>query len=205
MRAPLAAGHDRGHRPGSGGWTTTELLVVMTVASIFLGIVAPITANVKDATRARHAAGYVSSRFRAARQQAIVQERSVALVFDLSADGWAFRMCVDRNGTGVRRAEIVAAIDDCPEGPVGFSTLFPGVAVAVDSTLTGPDGEPGSADPVRFGRSDIASFSPDGSCSAGSIYLRSAQGVQFAVRVAGVTGRTRVLRYDTGADAWKSW
>ena len=38
----------------------------------------------------------------------------------------------------------------------------------------------------RLGASDIASFSPEGSATAGSVYLRSARGLQYAVRVGNV-------------------
>ena len=102
----------------------------------------------------------------------------------------------------MRRADIGTGVDPCLEGPFTFSALFPGVAIASDASLPGPEGSPASDDPVRFGASDIASFSPIGSCTAGSLYLRSAQGTQYAIRVSGVMGRTRVLRYDTGSESW---
>ena len=55
---------------------------------------------------------------------------------------------------------------------------------------------------VRFGASQIASFSPEGSCTAGTLYLRSLRGLQYAVRLGNVTGRTRILRYDAAARRW---
>jgi len=70
-------------------------------------------------------------------------------------------------------------------------------------TLKGPAGEPPNPDPVRFGSSNIASFSPLGSCTAGTLFLRSTGGAQFAVRIAGVTGRSRVLRYESLKSGWK--
>ena len=188
----------------SAGWTTTELIVVMAITAAMAGITAPAIANVKDASRVRHAAGFVASRFRDARQQAVAKERSVAVVFDQTGDGWTFRICADGNGNGVRRAEIDSAVDACPEGPFIFSALFPGVSIASDASIPGPEGSPSSTDPVRFGNSDIASFSPVGSCTAGSLYLQSAQGTQYAIRVSGVMGRTRVLRYDPASGSWKA-
>ena len=162
-----------------------------------------MTAHLKDATRARQAAGFVASRFRAARHQAIAQERSVAVVFDLIPTGWSFRVCADENGNGIRRADIASGVDPCLEGPFDFAALFPGIAVAADPLVPDPDGVVGSSDPVRFGVSNIASFSPLGSCTAGSLYLTSAQGQLYAIRVGGVTGRTRVLKYHPTQRAWK--
>jgi type II secretory pathway pseudopilin PulG len=204
MSVPAAGCAARSRRPSSaGGFTTTELVVVLAIAAVVLGITVPTIANVKDASRVRHAAGYVASRFRAARQQAVAEERAVAVVFDQSAAGWSFRICADGNGNGVRRAEIDSQVDVCLEGPFVFSALFPGVAVAADGSIAGPEGSPASSDPVRFGTSDMASFSPLGSCTAGSLYLQSAQGAQYAIRVSGVLGRTRVLRYDRASQSWK--
>jgi hypothetical protein len=54
---------------------------------------------------------------------------------------------------------------------------------------------------VRFGSADLISFSPLGSCTSGSLFLRSRAGAQYIVRVAGGTGRVRVLMHETGG--WK--
>jgi hypothetical protein len=155
-----------------------------------------------DAERARHAASFVATRFRLARQQAVARTAAVGLVFDQLNGRWVVRVCADANGNGLRRSEVNARIDRCFDGPHDLETMFPGVRVAVDSLLQGPGGEPPSPDPVRFGASNIASFSPAGSCTAGSLFLRSARDVQYAVRIAGVTGRTRVLRYNPAAGSW---
>jgi hypothetical protein len=40
------------------------------------------------------------------------------------------------------------------------------------------------------------SFTPDGTASSGTVYVRGRGGAQYAVRVLGATARTRVLRYD---------
>ena len=77
-----------------------------------------------------------------------------------------------------------------------------GVSIAVDPTLSGPEGSAPSPNPVRFGSSQIASFSPAGSCTAGTLFIRSQKGIQYAVRVGNVSGRTRILRYDTGTRRW---
>jgi type II secretory pathway pseudopilin PulG len=196
-------GPRRGRGGAQDGWTITELLIVLATGSVLLALTVPLTARAKDASRARHAAGFVAAKFRAARQQAIVRERFVGVVFDLTANGWQFRICIDGNGNGIRRADITAGTDACPEGPFVFGTLFPTVDLGMASDVPTPDGDVGSDDPVRFGSSNIASFSPFGSCTAGSLYVRSSLGTQYAVRVAGVTARTRVLKYDPQSQTWK--
>jgi type II secretory pathway pseudopilin PulG len=186
----------------SAGYSLLELVLVLVAATTFISVTLPMTATTTDAERARHAASFVATRFRLARQQAVSRTASVGLVFDLVNGRWVVRVCADGNGNGLRRADVSAGVDPCPEGPHDLETMFPGVRVAVDSSLQGPGGEPASSDPVRFGASNIASFSPSGSCTAGSLFLRSARNVQYAVRIAGVTGRTRILRYNPAAATW---
>ncbi|MEO8069993.1 MAG: prepilin-type N-terminal cleavage/methylation domain-containing protein [Acidobacteriota bacterium] len=187
---------------GDRGMSFVELVVVMAIVALVSAMAVPLTANVLDDGRARQASGFLASRFRLAQQQAVFKARAVALVFDRVGAHWTFRVCTDGNGNGVLRADIAAGRDRCPEGPYDVPQMFGGVQVDVDARLRGPDGEPGSADPVRFGASDIASFSPAGTCSAGTLFLRSAKGVQYAVRVGNVSGRIRLLRYDPGRRTW---
>jgi hypothetical protein len=49
----------------------------------------------------------------------------------------------------------------------------------------------------------MASFSPAGGATPGTLFLRSAAGAQYAVRVGNMTGRTRVLRFDVGTGQWQ--
>jgi len=185
------------------GVTLIELAIVLFVVIAIAAIGSPMTAAVIDAGRARQAAGFVAARLRLAHEQAAARSAFVGLVFDTANGRSSFRVCLDGNGDGIRRAEIDSGTDACPEGPYDLDVLFPGVRFAVDASLRGPDGEAGSPDPIRFGLSDVASFSPEGTCTAGSLFVRSRNGVQYVVRVAGVTARTRVLQYDAGTRAWR--
>ena len=185
------------------GASLVEVVLVLAMAIIVASLALPVTTSAMDEGRGRQAAAFAASRLRDAKQQAVTRTASTGLAFDLAADRWLFRLCVDGNANGLRRVDLRSGTDSCPEGPIDLSTLFPGVSVAVDGSIPGPDGDPPSADPVRFGSSDLASFSPSGGCTAGSLFLRSAKGAQYAVRIAGATGRMRVLRYDRAARTWR--
>lgn len=182
-----------------------DLVIALGVAVTLASVAAPLTTSAVDASRARQAAGFVAAELRLAKQRSVTTAASTGLAFDFAGGRWTFRVCVDTNGNGLRRSELTSGTDVCVEGPFDLATLFPGVQVAVDGTIRGPEGEAPSADPVRFGSSNLASFSPTGSCSAGSLYVRSAKGAQYAVRVAGITGRLRVLRYDAPSRVWREW
>lgn len=183
------------------GLSLIELVIALALAVTLAGMTLPATAAALDEGKARQAAGFAAGELRDAKQQAVMRAASVGLVFDLTGRRWTYRRCVDGNANGVRRADISAGKDRCSD-PADISALFAGVSVAVDSTIRGPDNDAPSSDPVRFGSSNVASFSAAGSCTAGTLFLRSPKGVQYAVRVAGVTGRTRVLRYNSGTRKW---
>jgi type II secretory pathway pseudopilin PulG len=184
------------------GATFIEVTLVMTILALMVAIAVPGTAQAVDAARARLAAGFIASRVRLARQEAIFKTRQVGVVFDWRDGRWVFSVCLDGNRNGIRRADIGSGADPCSEGPHDIAQMFPGNRIDVDPTLPGPEGSDASADPVRFGPSDMLSFSPAGSCTPGTVFVRSKEGAQYAVRVGGATGRTRILRYDPGRSAW---
>jgi hypothetical protein len=57
-------------------------------------------------------------------------------------------------------------------------------------------------DPIRLSGTTLLSFSPYGTATAGTVYVLGRDGTQLAVRVLGVTGRTRVLRYQRSTNSW---
>ena len=184
------------------GFTMVELVAVVTVAVLLASVTIPLSATVVDRGRVKAAAAFVSSRFRLARIEAVNRAANVGVVFDIVNGRWELRACRDGTGNGLRRADIASGADPCFDGPHDFKGMFPGVDIAVDPQLIGPVGEPPNPDPVRFGTPDIASFSATGNCTAGSLFLRSSKGQQFAVRISGANGRLRVFRYDTTPRVW---
>jgi hypothetical protein len=48
----------------------------------------------------------------------------------------------------------------------------------------------------------LLSFSPLGTATPGTIYVRSHDGLQLAVKITGATGRTRLLRYVPRTRQW---
>jgi hypothetical protein len=118
----------------------------------------------------------------------------VALRFEDGRSGIAFRMYVDGNHNGVRTGDITTGIDVPLEPAVRLADLYPGVAIAIDGGA--------GTDPVRLGPSNLLSFTPLGTSTPGSIFVRGRDGSQFAVRVLGATGRARVERYVPHRRTW---
>ena len=55
---------------------------------------------------------------------------------------------------------------------------------------------------MRFGRSDLVSFSPDGSASSGTLYVTDGRDGLYAVVLFGPTARVRVWRFDRRNGRW---
>lgn len=147
-----------------------------------------------DRSRTWAAARYLSGRMGAARAYAVLRSAHVALRFVQTRSGVTFQTFVDDNRNGVRTIDIADAIDLPLDAPARLQELFPGVAIAVASDL--------GADPVRFGSGDLLSFTPLGTATPGTVYIRGRDGTQLAVRVLGATARTRVLRYVPHTRQW---
>ena len=202
MRSPSALSRPARSAHHEDGSTLVELVLVLSFLVLLATVAVPGSAQVIDSGRVREAAGFVASRFRQARQEAVTTTRQTAAVFDMRGGRWVFSICQDGNYNGIRRADINAGIDRCLEGPHDLEQMFPGTRVSVDPGLPGPEGSPPSPDPIRFGASDMASFSPAGSCTPGTLFIQSRLGAQYAIRVGAATGRARILRYETGRRTW---
>jgi hypothetical protein len=99
---------------------------------------------------------------------------------------------VDGNGDGVRTRDISAGLDTLIDVPVRLASLFPHVALFLNDP----------AATSTLDSSALMSFSPLGTASSRTLYLRGADRSEYAVRVLGATGRTRVLRLVAGNGAW---
>jgi len=82
---------------------------------------------------------------------------------------------------------------------------FPLVVFGLRAGIPDLDGRRSTADSdgVRIGASRILTLGSDGTATSGTLYLHSRRG-QFAIRILGATGRTRVLRFDTGPGQWSA-
>jgi hypothetical protein len=157
---------------------------------VLAGVALPQVLAGIDRSRTHAAARFLASRMALARVQAVARGAIVALRFVEDASGVVFRTYVDGNGNGVRTREITSGVDVPIAEPAWLPELFPGVRFALSI-----GGAP--ADAIQVGASGILSFTPTGTATSGSVYVRGREGTQFAVRVLGATGRVRVLRYDT--------
>jgi type II secretory pathway pseudopilin PulG len=180
-----------------------ELLIVVGLLAVTAALAVPSIVGGLDDVRGMAAARHVAALARLTRVQAALRSSRVGLRFDREGTAYRYAVYVDGNGNGLRSRDIRSGVDEAITPPERIGERFPGVALEVGSGLTRIDdggAMRGGADPVRLGAADTLSFSPIGTSTSGTIFLRSRTGRQYAVRVLGATGRTRVLefRHETG-------
>jgi len=140
------------------------------------------------------------SQFRLACSAAVRSAAYTAIRFERRDDGsvW-YAVYQDGDADGVRSADILSGRDHLVSGPFPLSGGAPGVRVGINPGIPALPPEHGelSGDPVRFGVSDILSFSPMGTATPGTFYLAGDAG-QAAVRVTGGSARVRLMVWRSG-------
>jgi hypothetical protein len=176
------------------GWSLLELIVVLAIMMLGIGIAAPAIKAYFVESHLLGAGRVFKWEFLKARSIAVRSGVSTAIRFEVSADGEdQFSTYSDGNGNGVLAADIARGIDYRISGPLPLAGGAPGVRVGILPDLRGPDGERlDPADPIKFGRSNMLSFSPLGTASPGTFYL-AGPGVQAAVRVTPGSSRVRMI------------
>lgn len=203
----LAAG------PGTGparGFQLYELLVVVAIVGLVTALGLPPLLGWSRAVRLRVAAGEVAATLRLARSLAIRRGTAVGVKFTVAAEGavsWVLYR--DGDGDGVRTADVAAGVDPALTSPRALA--HQGRRVGFGFPPGPPPLDPGDPrrrldrldDPLRLGRSDIASFNAQGEGSSGSLYLTDGLRGLVVVRLFGRTGKVRVLTYHPGTPEWR--
>jgi hypothetical protein len=174
------------------------------VLSVLLGVAVPLSADAIDEQRTAAAARYLAARIVSARIDAIKRATAVGLRFQPQSSDCTFGSYIDGNGNGLRASEIQTRIDAPLGTPERLADNFPGIRFELIPDVPDVDGvRDGRTDGIRIGVSRILTLGPDGTATSGTLYLRGRRS-QFAVRVLGGTGRTRVLQYHSAERKWVS-
>jgi hypothetical protein len=186
------------------GVTVVELLFTIALGTAITAAAIPMSTSALTAIRAAAAARYMAARIVGLRIDAARTSRCVALRFQPVGSDYAFAPFADGNGDGVRTADILAGIDRQVGPYERVGDRFAGIRFALGSGIPDADGaQSASEDGVRIGSPRLLSVSPEGTATSGTLYL-AGRGSQFAVRVLGATGRTRVLFFHPGDQTWHS-
>lgn len=197
---------------GRGGFTLLELLVATAILALLATLTVPPLRQQIAQHRVRLAAAEVASTLWTARSGAVRYGVAVAVRFEAGESGagsvaTAFSLYADGDGDGVRTADVATGTDPRIGRPARLLHVGSGVRFGIPEDLeprefTGSGRLDRLDDPLRFGRSDIVSFSPAGTASPGTAFVTDGYHL-FAVRVYNRTGKIQILRYLRDREQWK--
>jgi type II secretory pathway pseudopilin PulG len=185
-------------------YSVVELLVCLALVLLAGAVATPGLLAARDSVRADGATDYLMGVLHGARIEALKRRAHVAVRFEVDGADIVMATYADGNGNGVRAADITSGLDPLLRPRERLSQHFANVAFGFADGVPDVDGVAVGADPdpIRVGKSRMLSFSPVGTSSTGTVYLRARGARQSAVRVLGATGRIRSLSYEHGAGQW---
>lgn len=195
-------------RAGERGAALAQLLVILAVMALAIGASLPTVGRAVRGNRIRAGTREMVSALRSARHRAIAESGTRGLVFRREGEDWSYTLHRDGDGDGLRMRDVQRGIDPRLDRPRRLSDRHPTVRPGFLPRPRIRRIPPARGflrdldDPVRFGRSDLVSFSANGRCSSGTLYLTDGQDGQWAIVLYGVTGRIHVFRYDPEKERW---
>lgn len=190
----------------SRGYSLLELIFVTGLSATLAAAGLPLASTAVDEYKALGAARYLSMRLGHARLQAVKRHANTAIRFALADGAYSYAVYADGNGDGVKSDDITAGVDrelqprewlPARFGDVDFGVL-PGLP-AVD-----PSSAPPGNDPIKLGAANMVSFTPLGTATPGSLYIRTRRGAQYVLRIYGETAKTRILKFNRLTQEWQA-
>jgi len=187
------------------GFSFVDILFTVGLLAALGALVTPPMARALDEFHTRGAARYFVSRLQHARLTAVARSAHTALRFSANEDSFSYAVFVDGNGNGLRTRDIEEDRDREILAPEQLGDQFPGVEFGTIPGLppVDPGATPPGSDPIRIGVSDLLTFTPLGTATPGSLYIRGRGDTQYVVRIFGETGKTRILRFNTRQQLWQ--
>jgi hypothetical protein len=177
------------------GRSLLEVLIVLAVMLVSASLLVPNLRAYSQESQIAGAAQVFQGRFREAYSTAIAHNVETAIRFETAPAGPSYSVYVDGNGNGVLSADIATGRDRRIAGPIALDGGLAGVRVGINPGIPAIPPDSGTldpADPIRFGRSNMLSFSPLGTATPGTFYLAGDR-AQAAVRITPGTARVRIL------------
>jgi prepilin-type N-terminal cleavage/methylation domain-containing protein len=177
------------------GFSLFELLVVLFIVGVMAAVSLPHLRAYAVEAHLLGAGRVFVGEFRKARSIAIKSNVYTAIRFERRNGIDYYSTYQDGNGNGVRAADIASGLDRRIAGPIRLDAGAADVRVGINPGVPAPPPETGildPGDPIRFGPSNMLSFSPLGTASPGTFYLAGAT-LQAGVRVTAGSSRVRLM------------
>ncbi len=190
------------------GQTLVETVVVLVIMALSSVMALPLLGMAHREAALRRVTEQVRSQMWRARSDAVMTGKATALVFDkLSDGGWRCAVVQDGDDDGVRRSDIATGCDYQVGRVLELEVDKATLGFIPDCDIPNPSGDGllggDYEDPVRAGSGDILTFTAQGTATSGTLYFSDGRQMMRAIRVYGITGRLRTLRWNTDWDRWR--
>jgi hypothetical protein len=182
------------------GHSLVETVVALAILALVAAVAVPNLRAQVAQYRLLGAARVFKGHFIHARSIATRLNVQTAIRFEEGEDCVNYSLYADGNRNGVLSRDIARGVDWKVRGPMRLDANVGGVRVAILPGIPALPPDTGildSTDPIRFGRSNMLSFSPLGTATPGTFYL-AGDNMQAAVRVTGGSARVRLMIYGGG-------
>lgn len=177
------------------GYSLPEGAVIIAIVMVLAALGVPALKAYSVEAQLLGVGREFKGRFMKTRSTAVRLSVETAIRFEPRPDGVYYSIYTDGNFNGVLSAEIETGTDRRIEGPFLLTSGAPEVRVGINPGVPAIPPETGDLDPddpIRFGPSDILSFSPLGTATPGTFYIAT-RWTQGAVRVSPGSARVALL------------
>jgi type II secretory pathway pseudopilin PulG len=177
----------------ASGYSLLEAVVTLGIIFVMSAVALPNLNGFRQEAALLGAAQGFKAEFMKARSIATKKNTETAIRFETNAAGQIlYATYVDGNANGVLSSDIARGLDVRISGPFRLDAGQAGVEVGVLPGAPSPDGGLLGAEPIRFGNGRMVSFSPLGTGTPGTFYLRTRTSMA-GVRVTGGSARVRIM------------
>ncbi|HET6267933.1 MAG TPA: prepilin-type N-terminal cleavage/methylation domain-containing protein [Acidobacteriota bacterium] len=181
------------------GFSILELLVVLALIGLFLFLYAGDLQGEQRRKDFDEFTGQILALLKSCRWKALNERNYAGGVIEQNQNHYRITFYSDGNGNGIRIADINNGTDAPYAGPYvldrASGDISPGFLDDPVPQIPPKSGIISDPDPVKFGKSSIISFSPNGDSSSGTLYLACrSQSQMFAIVMYGATARCRIWK-----------
>lgn len=194
---------------GRKAFTLLESVAVLGLFGLGASIAWPALRESISGTELRLATGEVAAALFEARIYSLRHSANVAVLFEEGPYGVSWSIYRDGDGDGVLKQDIQRGIDKQVRGGrrlehfgsrirFGFPPGQPPTEIGDPTHVI-----PNLNDPLRFGNSNMASFSSHGTASPGTAYVTNGKNRLMAVRIGSLSGKVTQWEYDPEIRRWR--
>jgi type II secretion system protein H len=188
------------------GVSLIEMIVIIAILATLTTISTAAMTSILRRKDLRATAARIQSVLQMTDAEGQTQGAYRGVRFTQAGQQWNYAVYQDGNDNGVTTADIAAGIDRMiqpprPLLPTGSIAIVGFPPAGVPDPDSGAPMPPGSR-PIRFGRANLCSFSENGTCTPGTVYLTDGVARAAAIRCSGASGRIHILYYGFDGPRW---